>query len=53
MHVGFSSRLNQEKQLNILPLKDNHVYCYQVKDSDSTQQPLSKEQLVLSGQRVQ
>lgn len=38
---------------DILPLEDNHFYCCQVKDSDSTQQPLTKEQRVLSGQKVQ
>lgn len=50
----FSSRLNYEKQQeDILPLEDNHFYCCQVKDSDSTEQPLTKEQQVLSSRKVQ
>lgn len=43
----------KKQQEDILPLEDNHFYCRQVKDSDSTQQPLTKEQQVLSSQKVQ
>lgn len=58
----FSSRRNYEKNKRTFhtppptppPLnKDDHFYRHQVKDSDSTQQPLAKEQWVLSGHKVQ
>lgn len=60
----FSRRLDYEKEqedisLPLTPLprhllnEDNHFYCCQVKDSDSTQPHLTEEQQVLSGQRVQ